>query len=148
AHANAALARGWTASTSGEATLYLIADATGAPRAATWVPGATAAHAVDESGRLYLARRIADATDTIGLGGRAGITVLSADLKRVAMSLDAGALADGESGDETFTAIAVRDGVLALAGHTTGKQLPITANALQAKAQDGVEGFLIVIRLW
>lgn len=148
ARPNAALARGWTATTAGEATLYLVADATGAPRAATWVTGAPAAHAVDESGRLYLARRVGDATDTIGLAGRAGVTVLSADLRRVALALDAGALGDGEAGDETFTALAVRDGVLALAGHTAGKRLPTTANALQAKAQDGLEGFLIVIRLW
>jgi hypothetical protein len=131
---------------SGPATWLVIgALRDGAPVASLALPGPPVACTVDPWGRIYLAAPSAG-RDDLGMGGRAGLTVLGSDLSPL-FDARLGGLADGEPGIERFTAIAYHDGILALAGTTAARELP-AKNPLQAKAGGGQDGLLVVLQLW
>ncbi len=104
------------------------------------------AAACDPWGRLYLAAPTAG-RDDLGMGGEAGLTVLSPDLAEVLFDARLGGKQPSEAGWEGFTCAAYRDGLLALGGSTCAAKLA-TVDPMQSAPGGGQDGLVVVLRLW
>ncbi len=100
----------------------------------------------DPWGRVYLAAPSAG-RDDLGMGGDAGLTVLSPDLADVLLDVRLGGKQPSDKGWEGFTCAAYRDGILALGGSTCALKLA-TVDAMQSGAGGGQDGLVVVLRLW
>ncbi len=158
---NPALANAYNRSAGGSASLYIVGNArTGEPLHATWMIHRPQAEAVDAQGRVYISQQAARKhgpvhQDSLGLGGRAGLSIFSPDLRECLFSGTLG-------GDETY-AVAVRDNLLVVGGSIgmarkdkDGKSLPSEIdpaglpqrNPAQPKPGGGEDGFLAILKLW
>ncbi len=133
---------------SGPATLFCLVDPIdGTLRQARFIAAPLTLRAVDPWGRTYLPTSIGTGDGSLGMRGRAGVTVLSADLATVELNASLGALTAGEAGTEQLAAIALTRNLLILGGTTAAKKLPVR-KAVQQFPGEGQDGFLVVIKLW
>ena len=142
-------------SAGGMASLYALIDPKegGQVLSGTFIARHVSVLAADPWGRVVVAdlaaRRHGDDARSNPFGqpedARAGFFVLDAELRAPIANILLGGSCQG--GSERFGAIALQDGVLALAGTTCAKDLK-TVNAAQPNAGGGQDGFLAVVRLW
>jgi hypothetical protein len=158
---NPALANAYNRCAAGSASLYIVGDAkTGEPLSASWMIHRPQAETADAYGRIYIsqlaARKFGAAQkDSLGLGGKSGISIFSPTLSECYFSGTLG-------GDETY-AVAVKDNLLVVGGsigqsrqekdgtakppETDPAKLPMR-NPAQAKPGGGEDGFLAILKLW
>ncbi len=133
---------------SGPATLFCLADpADGTLKHARFIAAPLTQWAVDPWGRTYLPTSVGKGDGSLGMRGRAGVTVLSADLATVELNASLGALGAGDAGIEQLAAIHLTRNLLILGGTTAAKKLPVR-KAVQQYPGEGQDGFLVVIQLW
>jgi pSer/pThr/pTyr-binding forkhead associated (FHA) protein len=158
---NPALANPYNRCAAGSASLYIIGDArTGEPLHATWMIHRPQAEAVDAYGRVYIAQQAAKKygsvyKDSLGLGGRAGISIFNPTLSACLFS--------GTLGGDISYALAVRDNLLVIGGSVgrakkskdgttrspgTDPSKLMLRNPAQPKPGGGEDGFLAIFRLW
>lgn len=143
-------------SAGGMSSMYALVDPSDGGRvlSGTFMANHVTVLAVDEWGRVYLARTVgsrsggADPTNPFGQAGSAssGFATLSATLADVLSNMRIGGT-NCDGGKQAFGSIAYRDGTLALAGTTCAPDLA-TVNAAQSSHGGGQDGMLAVIKLW
>jgi serine/threonine protein kinase len=138
---------GLTAPIDGAASVYLIFDpASGAPVRSLALPVPPAAHATDTLGRVVISTPMPNGAQALSVSGKAGFTVLSADLSGVMASFRIGALDASAAGTEAFAAIAIKDDLVVLGGATSAAAYS-GSHAVQARAGGGLDGLFVIVRL-
>lgn len=168
-----ALRRGFLGGIGGVGTYYYQIDPKreGEIVHATGVYGPRAQRAVDAWGRVYLPfaqDRGAAPQDALGMGGLAGVSVLSPDFSRLELNTRLGGMTADERppasprgerrpdrqpngmawAHERLGAIALRGNVLVLGGTTAARGLKTTDNAPHKVPGGNQDGLLIVLQLW
>lgn len=144
-------------SAGGMSSAYVLVDPRDGGRAVsgTFVASHVARLVADPWGRVYVARvggsRSGGAGPTNPFGqddsASSGLMVLGPTLQDVVYHVRLGGNCAGEITKQTFGAIALEGGKLALAGTTCATNV-VTKNAVQAANGGGQDGFFVLSQLW